>query len=132
MSILNNLFLVLLLLLTVSCTNEKLSKEKIQFEKAKTDLNNKNYLRANSRLRKLVSQSPNNIDYNLLLADSYLGMGGFELMGFLVSLERLLFNSFSEENFLKEVKKFTEKYILFNKSRVSNISKALIIYNKIN
>lgn len=75
-----------------------------KYIKAKEELNNKNYAAANMLFKDLVDRYPDKRDYKQYLTDSYLGMGGFELFDFLVSIEKILTNSFESEEIINELR----------------------------
>lgn len=121
----------LLLTIVVSCGKSAPSEEENLFADATKELNSRNYPEAKDLFTKLSQRFPNNRKYQELLADSYLGLGGFELFDFLISIEKILSTSFESEEILKETKKFVDKYIHIKKEKKDFLEKALRIYYKL-
>ncbi len=115
----------------LSCGQNSPSEEMEQFSLAKKELNSRNYSKANELLISLTTQHPNNKKYKQLLADSYLGLGGFELYKFLFSIEKLTERSFKTEDILKELKSFVAGFISITNVKKENLSQALNIYNQL-
>jgi hypothetical protein len=118
-----------ILLAFIACGKRPSEEENIAI-KAKEALNDKNYLKANKLYQRLVNQSPHNKKYQYGLADSYLGMGGFELFEFLVNIDQIIQSSFDSNQLYFELKKFTDKYFLINDRRKVFLNHALNIYYK--
>ena len=101
----------------------------ILYQKAKESLNNKDYVTANTLFNKLIQTYPSKRRYKQGSADSHLGLAGFELLDFLVSLERLISDSFKSEELLNEAIIFVNKYFILEKDQKNHLNKALGIYS---
>lgn len=119
--------ILLISLLLFSCGKRPSGEENLSV-KAKEALNEKKYSKANSIYQKLVSKNPHNKNYQYGLADSFLGMGGFELFEFLVDIDRIIQNSFESNKLYLELKNFSEKYFLITGKKRLYLNNALKIY----
>jgi tetratricopeptide (TPR) repeat protein len=125
------LTIAIFLMSLLSCGKQEVSEEDNLYAQAKMELNSKNYEQAKNLFFKLNQKYPNNRRYQRLLADSYLGLGGFELFDFLIAMERLLEGSFESEDFLIESRAFIKKYFHINFLKKDNLKNALVIYSEI-
>lgn len=112
----------------ISCGGNPSSGEESLYLTAKGELNLRNYSKANELFEDLAQKYPENRKYRQALADTFLGMGGFELFNFLISIERLVGGSFNSQNLLLEIKNFVEKYFFIDLKRKTNLKRALNIY----
>ena len=125
------LTIAIFLMSLLSCGKQEISEEDTLYAQAKVELNSKNYEQAKNLFFKLNQKYPNNRRYQRLLADSYLGLGGFELFDFLIAMERLLEGSFESEDFLIESRAFIKKYFHINFLKKDSLKNALVIYSEI-
>lgn len=121
----------LMFFIVVSCGGNSSSGEESLYLMAKEELNSRNYSKANKLFEELVQKYPGNRKYQQALADTFLGIGGFELFDFLISIDRLVGGSFNSQNLLLEIKGFVEKYFFIGLKRKTNLIRALNIYYKL-
>jgi hypothetical protein len=117
-----SLNILLVFFVTVSCGGKPNTVEDNLYLKAKEELNSRNYSKSNVLFEKLVLKNPSNRKYQQGLADTLLGMGGFELFDFLLSIERIIGSSFNSSNLLIEIKNFVEKYLFIDGERKNNLT----------
>lgn len=122
-------YLFIIFLFFSACNNPHYEAQEKDFIRAQEFLGDRKYEEANTLLAKLVEDYPNNQQYKRYLADSYLGMGGFELLNFLLEIDLLISCSFQSDEFLEELKRFSEKYFLITEERKNSLYKALEIYS---
>ena len=108
-----------------------IDKEEQKSLRAKDALNSRNYQLANKLYQDLYNKEPANKEYANGLADSYLGLGGFELFEFLLTIEGILESSFESEVFYFELRAFTEKYFLINDQKQKYLQHAIDIYSRL-
>lgn len=111
-----------------SCGKETASTEEIQFQQGLNKLNSESYTEANAIFESLVINYPENNKYKRYYADTFLGMGNFELIPFLIKIQNLLAQSFNSQDFLNEAILFAQKYFYSSKVKKSYILRALNIY----
>ena len=83
-------YLFIIFLFFSACNNPHYEAQEKDFMRAQEFLGDRKYEEANTLLAKLVEDYPKNQQYKRYLADSYLGMGGFELLNFLLEIDLLI------------------------------------------
>lgn len=126
------LLLLCFVALTLSCGEVAVAPENGQYNEGMELLNKRDYKGAARVFEELASKYPEKSKYKQLLADSYLGLGGFELFDFILSIETLLSRSFTSEDLYKELKSFTSAYALTSKTQKQYLVRALEMYSKLN
>lgn len=120
------LFLILFLL--SSCGGREKNEEYSLGQKAKYHLSNKNYKKAIKNYKKLVKENPKNRKYEKLLADSYVGYAGFELVPFLSKLDNLLNRRVVDEHVIRNVLNYLDGYTKLTADQSRSIENAMKIY----
>jgi hypothetical protein len=127
MSLLLRVFTIISLVFLFSCGKGPTQKEELSLL-AKEALNKRDYQKASYLYLKLSQKYPNKKEFKIGLADSYLGIGGFELFDFLIQVTHTIENSFKSEELFLELRKFSKKYFSISREKESYIKKALDIY----
>ena len=120
--------LFITLILAVSC-GKNTDIEQSKYESALEALDSKQYDIAVLKFLELSKQYPTNSNYRSLLADSYMGVSGFEAGKFFIGLEQISEKDFKKNvNFFRELHFFLLPLLTLSPHKLKTIKKALLIY----